>query len=186
MSITRCISSGTGAWKKSALSETEELATKDPLTGIYNRRAFDKKIKHCIEEAKETDAHFSLLFVDVDDSKQINDGSGHAVGDEYLKLIAKKVMVGLRQDDFFARYGGDEFCVIFKNCNIELASKISGRLLTYLLNNKLEIMRKQYSVSLSLGLTAYRKGDSTASILKRADEALYLAKEKGKGQLVCN
>ncbi len=155
----------------------EYVSTHDTLTGVYNREFFQKELTKKTKSANRYDQSFALAMVDVDNFKNVNDTYGHQVGDEVLKKLADSINKNIREDDVFARWGGEEFVIIANgadiNSIIELIKKIQK-----------EIIKVDFgvakNVTASYGLTVYKEKDNEESILKRADEALYLAKEKGR------
>jgi diguanylate cyclase (GGDEF)-like protein len=135
----------------------------DPLTGLFNRRAFDKKIT-----SMEKEAIFPLILAvaDVDNLKKINDEEGHLVGDEFLKDCGKFLKENFRENDFIARIGGDEFCVILPGCSIEAMKKILRR-----------ISQKSQCLNFSLGWDNKRyRAESIKEVFKRADKNMYQQK----------
>ena len=164
------------------VKESENLARRDPLTGIYNRRAFDQELQRLLER-RAGEGTFALLFIDCDHFKTINDTHGHTIGDVYLKAVAKKLQILLRTDDFLARFGGDEFVAIFPSCEADLAARIAHRLFDHLSGTELELGTVTLSLSLSMGLALSQPEDTMKSLLDRADAALYRSKETGRNKL---
>ena len=105
------------------LKKAESKSLRDGLTGIYNRLAFDRQMKHLIDSQAMGNGYFSLLMIDIDDFKPINDKYGHQVGDRVILAVVKKVVSFIRADDFCARYGGEEFAVILSGTNLRSAMK---------------------------------------------------------------
>lgn len=155
-------------------------ATIDKLTDIYNRRKFEDILKQEIERAKRYKSPLSLLMLDLDHFKNINDTYGHQVGDYVLKTIADIVKNNIRTIDFFGRWGGEEFMIllpetILKNAG-ELAEKIRSLIENYIFENvKL--------VTISCGVTQFIKDDTFDSFIKRVDDALYHAKKQGRNKI---
>ncbi len=128
---------------------------------------------------------FGLIIIDLDDFKEINDTMGHLTGDFVLKTVVKRFMQELRSIDLLARYGGDEFAVILPGSNLQNTLKIAGRLRHVLRNNSVQFDNNVMKITASFGVTALEhvNGDEPVSLIelfKQADQALYLAKEKGK------
>jgi diguanylate cyclase (GGDEF)-like protein len=150
-------------------------ANLDTLTKIHNRRFFN----HALSQLVEKKTPFSLLLLDLDDFKMLNDTQGHHHGDYVLKIIAATIRECTRSSDIFSRYGGDEFAIILPHTSKEDSKQIAERI-----RNKVLIHPKflMYSrISLSIGIAAFPgDADSTEGILQKADEALYKAKERGK------
>ncbi len=156
------------------------LATIDPLTKVYNRLKFDEILQTEIERAKRYKTSFSLIMFDIDDFKKINDTFGHQVGDFILKEMARLVKKNIRATDFLARWGGEEFMVLAPHTNITCAEKLACKLKIVIENHDFKIGK----ITASFGVTEYEEGDTPNSIIHRADEALYQAKNKGKNQVV--
>jgi len=166
--------------------EMRYLATHDSLTGLPNRYFITEGIEHAIAIAERNKSMIALVFIDLDNFKIINDSMGHQVGDEFLIEIAKRLKASVRKSDIVARLGGDEFVILLEN----IPSQAD---LQNLLNNILENIRKQFvfenykfSPSGSLGV-AFSQADlncSAANLLRRADLAMYQAKESGKNRIV--
>jgi diguanylate cyclase (GGDEF)-like protein len=159
-------------------------STFDSLTGLLNRNAFDDALQREISRAKRHDSNLSLLFLDLDDFKQINDSFGHMAGDEVLKSVAQTIMTEKRSEDIAARYGGEEVTIVLPE-----TSKAEGWLLGERIRKKLEettiIFDDQaIKITLSGGLASYPidANDGTA-LLKNADKAMYRAKSFGKNNI---
>lgn len=156
-----------------------KLATTDILTDLKNRAAFDDYLNETISTIKKTDKAITLVIIDVDDFKKINDTYGHISGDTVLKAVAKFLESLIRNDDMLARWGGDEFAVIL-NCDLKASKKILQRIKDSEKQN--EILEK-YNICFSIGMSEFKNGDTAESLLIRADKALYKAKANGKNQI---
>jgi diguanylate cyclase (GGDEF)-like protein/PAS domain S-box-containing protein len=156
------------------------LSTIDPLTKVYNRLKFDEILQTEIERAKRYKTIFSLIMFDIDDFKKINDTYGHQIGDYVLKEIANLVKENIRATDFLARWGGEEFMVLAPHTNLTCAEKLAYKLKYVIENHNFKIGK----ITASFGVTEYKEGDTPNSIIYRADESLYKAKNKGKNQVV--
>ena len=158
----------------------EKQATTDALTGIFNRMKFNKTLTNEIERAERYNTLLSLIIFDIDHFKQVNDTYGHLAGDNVLKLIAKLVTANLRQIDTFARWGGEEFVIQTPETSLDGAIKLAEKL-------RSEIERYDFSepknVTTSFGVAAFLNGDNNITLVNRADEALYRAKEGGRNQV---
>ncbi len=150
----------------------------DELTNVYNRRYIIEALKKEIAFANRTGEKFSLALIDVDNFKQINDQYGHEVGDKVLELIAYELQNSVREADIVGRWGGDEFIIILRNTDINRARKVAERILNYIRNMKVNSLK----LSVSLGLAEYQ-GENLKELIKKADKALYKAKEKGKDRI---
>jgi diguanylate cyclase (GGDEF)-like protein len=157
-----------------ALESTNALAMRDPLTDLFNRRAFEDRLRQEIESCRRYDKAVAFVLIDVDDFKRINDSFGHAYGDGVLKSVAKTLNAATRSEDVVGRLAGDEFVVILVNTDPKLAHQMVVRLSTQLTANGLRC---------SLGTALFPRDASDAEgLLKAADEALYAAKAAGKNR----
>jgi len=155
----------------------EFSSTHDTLTGLYNRAAFDKKLHSKIKSAGRYNYSFGFILLDIDNFKDINDKYGHSIGDKVLKELANCLTGSIRDDDFLARWGGEEFVIITNRSDLQ-----NIQILTQKLQKAIEACSFSgiESLTLSFGLTVYVQGDDTSSLIQRADEALYKAKENGR------
>lgn len=159
----------------------EILSVTDQLTKIYNRRKFDENIEIEIARSKRTNIPFSLLMLDIDHFKQINDTYGHQVGDEILIGIANYISQQIRMEDTFARYGGEEFVVILTGTTVEKALEKAE----FICNNiRKEAFCKDICITMSIGVTSFIETDTHDVIVHRSDVALYEAKETGRNKVV--
>ena len=150
---------------------------RDPLTGAWSRKWAEEKVRRSMKEKADSAFYNCCIFLDVDDFKKINDSYGHLIGDQRLRHLAALLKESLREDDIVSRYGGDEFCLWLWNiAKSEHAKKIAENLITE--------VRQDGQMRISVGVTIYREEDTCDAMVKRADEALYMAKEKGKDQVV--
>jgi diguanylate cyclase (GGDEF)-like protein len=166
----------------------EKLISVDSMTGIANRGAFDKALEREIAAARRTKRPLSLLMIDVDHFKQVNDEKGHQVGDEYLIQIARALRGALpRATDLVARYGGEEFSVILAATDRTGAMKTAERLLECIADLGLRnAAAPTGSVTISVGFSTYDGSftHSSARLLQAADRGLYLAKRNGRNRSV--
>lgn len=158
-----------------------ELYITDSLTKLYNRAHFDETINMIVKYQRKEDSNFILVLADIDFFKAVNDTYGHQVGDEALMSIAKILKSSLRENDLIARWGGEEFVIMLKNISIEEAKTIIEKVRKIIENS---IIKENIKVTASFGLTKYIAGEGSKEIFKRADEALYEAKESGRNRLV--
>ena len=158
---------------KTRTRELEELSKKDPMTGLYNRRALDDFLKHDISLAKRNKHAITSMYMDMDGFKQVNDVKGHVVGDSLLILLGEVLTEIARESDIVCRMGGDEFCVILIQCNEEQAVIIAERVINMFDERNVE------DCSLSIGLSEYQfdSSDSAERLIHRSDEAMYAAKK---------
>ncbi len=162
----------------------QELAYYDPLTGLPNRRFFFEHASLIFEEAKRYEKTFSLLVMDIDHFKKINDSYGHDVGDLVLKTFARVLKSLLRHSDVCARFGGEEFVVLLPNTNLEGAKILAERIRSTVAKNPVEHGSNLVLFTVSVGVSQYRKSvQSIDELIKEADIALYRAKEGGRNRV---
>ncbi|BCD68636.1 GGDEF domain-containing protein [Nitratiruptor sp. YY09-18] len=159
----------------------KQEAERDALTGLLNRRAFDIDI----EKLHELNASYSILILDIDNFKKINDTYGHLVGDEILKVMGEILENYLRQNTKAYRYGGEEFVILLPNGDFKAAKIVGERLRDVIENRDYKVEQNGYiHFTASFGGTQRQEGDSVKDVIKRADEALYQAKKEGKNRVV--
>jgi diguanylate cyclase (GGDEF)-like protein len=157
-----------------------ELSVTDSLTGLKNRRAFDERLEIALSVSKRTGSPLSVLLMDVDHFKTINDDCGHAAGDSVLREIARLLGKSLRLVDFAARYGGEEFVVLMEE-NSANALTWSRRFYQLLSQNSWDCG----TVTMSMGIADVKpQVDDASAIMGRADEALYRAKREGRARAI--
>lgn len=160
------------------------MVSKDSLTGVYNRRAFDQLIEHMRDTYAHTDNSFVLLLIDLDHFKIVNDTFGHPVGDRVLKIIASLIHSEIRAEDILARLGGDEFAILLPKSGIENAAETANRLLKMAQELRFED-KTPLNITFSIGISANFGGKiGTSELYKQADKALYQAKQKGRNTYV--
>ncbi|MFI4919186.1 MAG: diguanylate cyclase domain-containing protein [Legionellales bacterium] len=162
-------------------NELQYIASHDSLTNLFNRRQFEDLLDRFITNAARDDDLLGLLLLDVDDFKTINDTFGHSHGDELLKQFSQRLVALVRKGDFLSRVGGDEFTLIMpKIKSTSAASLVAERILNEL-NNPYSISGKLLTVTVSIGISIYpTDGDTTEKLLRKADLAMYKAKNGGK------
>ena len=163
-------------------SQTEAART-DTLTGLPNRRAFDEEIDRLIEEYKLGSAPFSLVMVDVDRFKSFNDTYGHQTGDHVLEMLGEVLRATSRDIDMPVRLGGEEFTVLLPATEVFPACSVADRIRQTLEKSEITADGKTLSVTASFGVAQSMPGEQADSILRRADEALYEAKENGRNNV---
>jgi diguanylate cyclase (GGDEF)-like protein len=164
--------------------ETKKLSLTDGLTGLYNYRFFNQRLKEEFKRALRYSHPLSLIILDVDNFKKINDTHGHLFGDEVLKKIAQMLRENARETDFIARYGGDEFVIILPETNKESAFKLAERILERL-NKSTIIKDTSLELSVSIGVASYPEDAITPEeLIKSADKALYNAKQRGGSKVM--
>jgi diguanylate cyclase (GGDEF)-like protein/PAS domain S-box-containing protein len=161
--------------------EIEKIASTDKLTGIYNRRMLDEILQIEIEVAQRHERDLSLIIIDIDYFKNINDNYGHLIGDETLKRMSTIISENIRASDIFGRYGGEEFLIICTQTNKDNA---------YILAEKIRSIIEKYNFNkigtktISLGISSFEKNDTIETLFKKADKALYSAKESGRNKTI--
>ena len=158
----------------------KELSELDGLTDIPNRRSFDAKLEYYLSNTLLKNLKFSLIMLDIDHFKEINDTFGHQAGDAVLSELASLIKENIRKDDFFARFGGEEFMIILNGSGIKNALEFAEKL-----RSKIELHNFSINsgVKCSFGVTACKSGDTADIIIKSADNALYKAKENGRNRV---
>jgi len=173
---------------QASLTEAQEQAATDALTGIANRGSFDETIQRWLDDAVESGDAFVLAIADIDNFKSINDTHGHQVGDRVILCTAQWLQSSVRDADFVARYGGEEFAVLFARVSAAEADTRLARVLQELASRPFAYDGpdgpRTVSFTLSAGIAESAAGDTVASLVRRADEGLYQAKKRGKNRVV--
>jgi diguanylate cyclase (GGDEF)-like protein len=157
-----------------------KLAYFDELTGLASRSYFLRHLEDTINIASRHQERFSLLYLDLDSFKDINDTLGHDVGDELLKVVAKRLLKALRKSDFAARLGGDEFCILVDSLSINYVAEVATRCLQEV-NHPIQLGSQTFNPRVSIGIANYPgDGANAQALLKAADSAMYAAKQAGK------
>ncbi len=163
----------------------ETMATTDGLTGLTNHRTFQSRFEDLLQRAQRHGHKVALLLCDVDHFKKVNDNYGHPIGDEVLRRVAKVLQEVPRKIDIPARYGGEEFAVILDNVDVEQAKAVANRIRIEISNVVVETEKGPLSVTESVGVCVYPEdGPDRATLIERADLALYHAKHNGRNQVV--
>jgi two-component system C4-dicarboxylate transport sensor histidine kinase DctB len=163
------------------------ISITDDLTSTYNRRFFFESLTKLMSAAKRHGTPLSIIMIDVDNFKQINDSYGHPVGDEVLQGLAGTCHEALREADVFARFGGEEFIVALPDTDAHAAREVAERLRLAAMSEPVDAGGVRVCVTISCGISQYRPSDVTIQeMIKRADQALYSAKNSGRNQVVVN
>jgi len=173
--------------KKATLKaqQMEKEILLDPLTGAYNRRAYDKRVKEEVERFFRYNTVFSMILFDIDHFKNINDTYGHDVGDKCLYEIIQTVTPFLRQSDFLTRYGGEEFILILPETELEGASMVAEKIRKTVEEISFIYKKEKVAITVSLGVTSIISDDSGYdSLFDRLDKAMYKAKNSGRNKVV--
>jgi two-component system cell cycle response regulator len=172
---------------RSNLDHSLELAVTDQLTGLHNRRYMAGQIEALMRRAGAGGEPVSLLMIDIDHFKRINDSFGHDVGDEVLREFAVRLASNVRAIDLPVRHGGEEFVVVMPDTELEDARRIAERIRLHVAGSPFRVMAGQelLTVTISIGVACSIGGDDTApGLIKRADEAVYEAKSSGRNKVV--
>jgi len=168
----------------SLVQETRRLASHDPLTGIYNRRAFSEAVERELARATRFDAPLSMLLFDIDHFKRVNDHYGHGGGDQVLAAVGEFCQRAVRPYDVTARWGGEEFVIALPQTDSDRAALVAERIRIGV--QDLEIFHDdgaRIAVSVSVGVTTQRDGEGLAPLINRADVAMYTAKTSGRNRV---
>lgn len=171
---------------KDSMQDLKRAATTDPLTGLFNRRAFSARLRRALSDVKTDGGAVSLLMIDVDHFKTINDTYGHATGDLFLRLIGRVLSESVKGRDTAARYGGEEFAVLLLRADLKAATTVANQLRMTLEGQQLGKKRSAddvIKVTVSVGVAQFRSDETAASLLARADLALYQAKDLGRNRV---
>jgi len=169
------------------LQQVTAEAQKDGLTGLFNRRTFERVLEEYMMAAKEQTIDLCLIMLDVDHFKKFNDTYGHLLGDEVLKIVSRTLTDSLKGRDVVARFGGEEFVVVLPSTPLDGALRVADAIRQSIANK--ELKRKDTGqnfgqITVSLGVSAYRHGiDDIPSLVKRADDALYQSKRLGRNRV---
>ncbi|MEL7401766.1 MAG: GGDEF domain-containing protein, partial [Pseudomonadota bacterium] len=171
---------------RNALRYYEALAAafRDPLTGAGNRVALDKTLGREVELAKRHGQQLSVLMIDLDNFKQVNDDFGHSMGDKVLKDAAECMSACIRQTDMCFRYGGEEFLVMLSSADQAGALRIAERIRMSISDMRFKNAKGELQVTTSIGSATLRGTDSMESLVQRADNALYEAKHGGRNRVI--
>lgn len=164
--------------------ELEKLARFDALTGLYNRRAFNEYLEYLFKQMQRTKQQYAILLMDIDFFKKVNDGYGHEVGDHVLQKVAKIVPNNLRETDFFARLGGEEFIVILPATILSETILIAEKI-RQAIENTVIIENHPITISIGISIANLQDEDANATV-RHADQNLYTAKEQGRNRVIAN
>ncbi len=169
------------------LEKSQKEAETDALTGLINRRGLEKRFEVERIRAKQNQAPFAIIMLDIDHFKKVNDTYGHLVGDSFLRGLSVILKSQLRRNDIAARYGGEEFLILLPETSLDGAAAVAGKIQKVLSVKKWllkESGQNMGSITASMGISVYAMNESGNSMIKRADDALYRAKNTGRNKIV--
>jgi len=160
----------------------------DPLTSLANRKYFDQSLDKCIAQSIAASEPMALMLTDIDHFKAFNDTFGHLTGDQVLRLVALAVKQNVKGQDIAARYGGEEFAVILPATTLRAALTVADHVRRAVMTK--ELMKRSTGehlgrVTVSIGVAAFKKGETAQSLIERADNCLYAAKRAGRNRVIC-
>jgi diguanylate cyclase (GGDEF)-like protein len=161
----------------------QQQALTDPLTGLYNRRGFWDMAEHELLRAHRFNRPLSLVLIDIDRFKEINDTYGHLMGDKILASVSANCKLEFRQVDLVARYGGDEFIVLLPETKLHEALSAAERLRMRIENLRFAYEGEELRTTICIGVAEMQRGDSLKSLIERTDQALYRAKQGGRNRV---
>ena len=163
--------------------KTTLMAYCDALTGIRNRSTFEESFERELHLAQRHQQDLTLLVIDIDHFKQVNDQHGHALGDEVIIEVASSIQASIRTTDMLFRYGGEEFVVLLTNSDCEASYDIADRILKSVREIEVPVASQLLDISVSIGLACRDAQDDRHSLFDRADMAMYAAKHAGRDQI---
>jgi diguanylate cyclase len=170
------------------LAQQEQLASRDALTELPNRAAYDRRVRQEVDVWRDavdqgSNTGLCLVVADVDHFKHINDNYGHLAGDKVLRILAKEISARVRQTDFVARYGGEEFVVLLNNIALVDAEKLMNNVRQKIEKCPFHFKEKQVQITMSFGIAEFARNDMPETAFERADKALYRAKQGGRNRV---
>ncbi|MGJ7550211.1 diguanylate cyclase [Pseudomonas alloputida] len=165
------------------LEEQRQKALIDPLTGLPNRAAWTEQVEREMLDWQESGGHLAMAILDLDHFKRINDSYGHLAGDKVLKIVADQLRKRLRARDFIARFGGEEFVLLLPQTSPAAAAQVAEALRAAIEACPFHFKGERVVITTSIGLSAFRSGERGDQVLKRADAALYRAKDSGRNRV---
>ncbi|MBU1417197.1 MAG: sensor domain-containing diguanylate cyclase [Proteobacteria bacterium] len=158
----------------------ELMATIDKLTGIHNRQAFEMFFHQHVKEQNRQYLPFTLLSIDIDHFKRVNDTHGHLVGDAVLQEVAEMIAKTIRKEDLFCRWGGEEFLLLLKKCTLEQGCRVADSICQTIRDHQFCQDKNSIDVTVSIGVTQHKQEEEERNLFDRVDKALYLAKARGR------
>ena len=160
----------------------------DPLTSLSNRKFFDEALVKAVAAARAKDEPLSLLMTDIDHFKKFNDSFGHLTGDQVLRLVAVSAKQNVKGQDIAARYGGEDFAIVLPNTVLKSAITVADQIRRAVMTK--ELMKRSTGehlgrITISIGVALFSKGETSQSLIQRADDCLYAAKRNGRNRVIC-
>lgn len=165
--------------------EIRDLANHDQLTGLYNRRKFEERIQEEFKRSKRYDLDLTVMIIDLDHFKHVNDTFGHQTGDEVLEVIGDIISSATRRSDLAGRYGGEEFCVALPETHLEKSLELAQRIRERLKERTFQSNGEEFNVTCSIGVAQLEEEEEFSDLLERADNLLYDAKHEGRDCVIC-
>ena len=165
------------------IERLKELALRDQLTNLSNRRKIESVIRNKINDFETLDIGYGVLFIDIDHFKKFNDDYGHDVGDEMLKTVANTLNQPIRKTDIAGRWGGEEFIIVLSGVNDKALKRIAETARMLVENSVIRYENKNISATISVGGTLAKKSDDLKSVIKRADHLMYRSKKTGRNKV---
>ncbi|MDP2248073.1 MAG: GGDEF domain-containing protein, partial [Nitrosomonadales bacterium] len=167
------------------VSEIQKIASRDMLTGAFNRGRLEEELARLQSRCERTGDKFAVMLIDVDDFKTINDTLGHLAGDELLRSLTNIAQTSIRVEDYFARFGGDEFCILLPSTSAAEAFVLAERLRRAYASTTMSLAGKSFNSTISIGVAdSSQVGLQFESLIAVADQALYRAKQAGRNKVV--
>lgn len=166
-----------------AIEEQRKKAMHDALTGLPNRESYQQRVEQEIHRIQRYGGSLSLIVCDIDLFKRINDSYGHLAGDKVLKIIAKSLQTNLRDSDFIARFGGEEFVALMPETSAKEAEIVAEKLRKKIESSPFNFKKEPVQITISFGISQFSAGETIEDVFARADKALYKAKENGRNQI---
>jgi diguanylate cyclase (GGDEF)-like protein/PAS domain S-box-containing protein len=171
------------AFMRQRIQELEKMALIDPLTKLVNRRFLEMNLRNRLEEMHRYGWTMGILFIDVDHFKRINDRYGHPAGDEVLTMLGRTFSSNARPFDIFGRWGGEEFIAVVRNIDEKSLFTIGNRFRRLVETSSIALKEEALQVTVSIGATVARRGDTVESLVARADQLMYQSKDAGRNRI---
>ena len=165
------------------IEELKQLAFRDALTGLPNRRMLDEQLAIANITSHEMNYDFGIALMDIDHFKNVNDTYGHSMGDNVLKMVAKSLQSGIMRTDIIARWGGDEFICLLRGTDEVSLKRVAERLRMLIQASGIRMNSNEVKVTISIGATLHKAGESIEDMIERADKLLYQSKQDGRNKV---